>query len=505
MRRVHYSELPVGEVLAFYVIGPDGTILHSPGDVLETGHLRSLKDLGRLTAIDDPQTLDSFIEKSNYEVLNIHEIEPGRILANVYDRRGNLLVPDGTAATEEMLKSFLRRGLLRLTARREVTPELRQKVAEYMKASEALVFGGINLRAEIDKTAGRFTGHVFGSEERTKLDVPPDQPVPPEESDALDRVVRREQLERKRSQAIRLRMLDAYKALIERVKTLLDKIAAAEGGDVPADIREVARQLIGSLITDRELLLATIYYQDDMPYLYQHPLNVAILSINVATALGYSLGQVIEISYGALLHDIGMRKVPQSILMKKGRLERNEWFEVMRHPVHTLDLLENVRGLPPSTPYIVYQCHERLTGRGYPRRARGLRIHNFARIVMVADAYDAMIHPRAWRPAFTPYRAVENLIKDGAQGEFDVAVVKAFLKSVGLYPIGSYVVLSNDTMGKVIAIHHEQYDRPLVRMMWDIAGKKEIDRTVNLAVAGDLRVVKAVASHKRIDNRLGGF
>jgi len=198
----------------------------------------------------------------------------------------------------------------------------------------------------------------------------------------------------------------SYASALAQVRQVLGSLvkgARVEGREV----LDVVRRFVKVFVTDRNILLnISGIKHEGAEYVYHHSLNVCLLAINIAASYGYSEKQVAEIGMGALLHDLGMLLIPPQIVNKRGRLTQEEWYEIQKHPVLGLHLLEKVKRLPESVPYVAYQVHERENRGGYPKQ-RGTRlIHRFAKIVQVADVYEALSSPRCYRPAFIPYEKV---------------------------------------------------------------------------------------------------
>ena len=139
--------------------------------------------------------------------------------------------------------------------------------------------------------------------------------------------------------------------------------------------------------------------------------------------------------------------------MKKSELTSRERSEVNHHTVHSINMLESIRDIPRVTPMIAYQAHERGDGSGYPRRRRANTILKFSTINAVADVYCALTTDRPYREAHTPHEAMKIVRSEAAYKKLELAAVQALVKAQSMYPVGSWVVMSNDVVGKVIATH----------------------------------------------------
>jgi HD-GYP domain-containing protein (c-di-GMP phosphodiesterase class II) len=227
----------------------------------------------------------------------------------------------------------------------------------------------------------------------------------------------------------------AYDNALAEVTGILNRLA--DGHQMNGnEVRDIVKRFVKIFVTDRNILLnISAKKHSGTNHLYHHSLNVCLLAVNIAASMGYSEMQIVEIGMGALLHDLGMFLIPDSIMAKQGRLSEEEWYEVQKHPILALHLLERIRQLPDSVPYMAYQTHERENKTGYPKQRGTHLIHNFAKIVQVADVYEAMSSPRSYRAAHIPYKAMENVIKMTRQGLIAGDYVEAFLRYASLFPV----------------------------------------------------------------------
>jgi HD-GYP domain-containing protein (c-di-GMP phosphodiesterase class II) len=299
-----------------------------------------------------------------------------------------------------------------------------------------------------------------------------------------------------------------YGDLLSRTKSVLDSLADAKRLDYSA-ARSVIEQLLRVLTTDMGFLLNIVTREHkEEEHIYNHSLNVSIYALCIAAASGYNQHQVTEIGIGALLHDIGMLLVPRDIYLKKGKLDRDEWYEIMKHPVLGVHLLEKMDRLPERIPYMAYQCHERENGKGYPKQRSSRFIHNYAKLCAVADMYEAFSSARPYRDAYIPYKALELVIKASRQGLISGEYTKALVQCLSLFPVGSIVELSNKFVGKVIKSNMASPSKPTVCLLFDENGKElpggssfEVDLSSNLSVS----IVKAHPNNYKDIFWMNGF
>jgi len=299
-----------------------------------------------------------------------------------------------------------------------------------------------------------------------------------------------------------------YTDLIGRTKTILDSLADAKRLDYSA-ARAIIEQTIKIMMIDMSYLLNLVVMEHgEDAHVYNHSLNVAIYALCIATIFGYNQHQVIEIGIGALLHDIGMLLVPREIYQKKGKLDKDEWYEIMKHPVFGVHLLEKIDRLPEFVPFMAYQCHERENGKGYPKQRSSRFIHNYAKICAVADMYEAFSSKRPYRDAYVPYRALELVIKASRQGLISGEYTKALVQCLSLFPVGSIVELNNKCIGKVVRASVTSPSKPTVCLLFDENGTAlpgngscEFDLTNSLT----LSIVKAHPNDYKGIHWMSGF
>ncbi len=168
-----------------------------------------------------------------------------------------------------------------------------------------------------------------------------------------------------------------------------------------------------------------------------------------------------------------------------------EFLEITKHPSITFELLKHMMDIPTGARMVAYQMHERFNGSGYPRQRRGAQIHALARIAMVADTFVAMVSPRPYRPPILPYKVMEFILHCTKLGHFDPDVVRGLLQTTGLFPVGSFVALNDDRVGRVVRAHPELFNRPVVEIQLPEGSDGEPE-VLNIASSPDVEIVRAL-------------
>jgi len=264
---------------------------------------------------------------------------------------------------------------------------------------------------------------------------------------------------------------------------------------IPVDVNKTVSEFLNIMSIDGDLLPLIVSMQAPQnEYLFDHCVNVSLLSMTVGARLGLDSREIMELGTGALLQDVGMLRVPQSIRLAPRALTADERVEVKRHALYTLDSLQRVDGISRVTPFVGYQVHERIDGSGYPRGRSGMFIHQYAKIAAVMDVYAAMTHPRPYRPAYSPYEAMTEILHEGSRGKLDRTVIRAFLDCVSLFPIGSFVELNGGVRAKVVRANPGDHTRPVVVQINERG--ESTGAVIDLVKDPSARVVRALPNSK---------
>ena len=194
---------------------------------------------------------------------------------------------------------------------------------------------------------------------------------------------------------------------------------------------------------------------------YEHSMNVCLLSTACGVVMGLDDRDLHTLAAGAMLHDIGKMSISKDILNKPGKLTEEERKEINTHPQRGYDMIYDNYSVPAEARTCILCHHENWDGTGYPNRLKGKNIPFLARIVHVADVYDAMCQKRAYKDEYNPVEVIEYLYaKCGAM--FDGDIVTEFLRSVVVFPVGTRVELSTGDMAVVIRNRTSYVTRPVV-------------------------------------------
>ncbi len=214
---------------------------------------------------------------------------------------------------------------------------------------------------------------------------------------------------------------------------------------------------------------------------YTHCMNVALICSVLAQWLGFDTEDVETATACGLFHDIGKLLVPHDIISKPGKLSDEEYAQIQKHPVSGYQLLMN-QDVNDHVRNAALMHHERYDGTGYPHRLRDEEIDKFARIVAIADVYEAMTAARVYRGPLCPFKAIEIFESEGYQ-KYDIQYLLIFLENVVNSYIQNRCLLSDGREGTIIYINKEKISRPIVQCDGEY---------INLAERLDLNIVELI-------------
>lgn len=451
--------------------------------------------------------------------IRIEALVPGQVTEGEYcSGDGKLLITAGVTITQTHIDSLRRRNIFELHIIDEHS-EIRKIIDSDLKTIDKLQ---IDQRFETGLTVSEVLGQLgvteFGEEgfnqladsqivkglDRTmNLGRISDRPIGKAVKNEM-----RQLFIASRPEQYKQEISMTYGLALHEVRKILTTLASGSKID-SHKIRYIVESFMKTFVIDHNILLALSTLKPTPgDYIFHHSLNVCLLTINIAASAGYSEEQIVQMGMGALLHDVGMLLVPESICLKNGRLTNDEWYEIRKHPLLSLHLLEKLVTLPDAVKFVAYQIHERENGTGYPKNRSSKLIHAFAKIAQIADIFEAVSSPRIYREAFAPYKGMEMLIKMTRTGLVNGEYVKAFLSFASLFPVGSLVQLSDHRIGRVISAHKTNFTKPLISILTDMNGqalKPEKIYQLDLSEEREIQVVRTLPFDSVSKDILQGF
>lgn len=277
----------------------------------------------------------------------------------------------------------------------------------------------------------------------------------------------------------------AYIDAVVTVKEVANKVSRRGIAGV-RKARRLAQTMVDLVEEDDTLLLGLTTIRDYDDYTYTHSVNVALLCLCLGKRLGFSHILLEQLTISGLFHDLGKVEVSKDILMKPGKLNRDEWTEMKKHPltgVRNILRLHASRNLKSRTVLGPFEHHLNVDLSGYPKTHFAKNLSIFGQILRIADTYDALTSQRGYRPrTFTPDEALRIMWAESGT-KFDSLFLKSFINMMGLYPVGTILELDSDEMGLVVDYPDEsERTRPLIMLLVDDGkGRYTRGQTVDLA------------------------
>ncbi|WP_297522229.1 HD-GYP domain-containing protein [uncultured Clostridium sp.] len=229
-------------------------------------------------------------------------------------------------------------------------------------------------------------------------------------------------------------------------------------------LKDLSEDICQNILSNKDISVSLVDIKNMDAYTYQHSVNVATLSVVMGIGIALPKEKLIDLCVGALLHDIGKVFVGKSIIQKPASLTDTELDVIKLHPKMGYDYMKNIPNLKTACKMVVLQHHERVDGTGYPNALVGEDINLLARIVSIADVYDALSSDRPYKRAMCPNDAFEFILSK-AGTMFDFNLTKLFSRIIVPYPEGTIVNLSNNTTAVVKKTHPLYPLRPNVKVI----------------------------------------
>ena len=242
---------------------------------------------------------------------------------------------------------------------------------------------------------------------------------------------------------------------------------------------ETASAIVESAVSNPDTLVCLAKLSDFDDYTYTHCINVAAISVVFGEYIGMSREELVLLGVAGMMHDLGKTTVPARIINKPGPLTNAEREEVRRHPAYGCDILKRNSDIPAQVLRAVQYHHERYNGSGYPDGLTRKDIPAFARILCLADVYDALTSDRCYKNAILPNKAL-GIMYGMRDQDFDPTEVQLFIKCLGIFPAGSFVRLNTGEYALVFETNSSEPLNPKIRIIMNQEMKPILTRDVDL-------------------------
>lgn len=234
---------------------------------------------------------------------------------------------------------------------------------------------------------------------------------------------------------------------------------------------ELVDEIAGSITRAPTALLSVARLKNHDDYTYLHSMAVCGLMISLGKKMGLDEHQLRRVGMGGLLHDVGKAAVPLSILNKPTQLSDEEFIIMREHPIIGAQLLMDAEAGEDLVDMALHH-HEKFDGSGYPHGLKGEEISLFSRMAAVCDVYDAVTSDRAYRKGWSPAEAMHKMLS--WRGHFDSTLLHEFVRTIGIYPVGSLVRLASGRVALVVEASEISLMKPKVHVFWSLHAQREV-------------------------------
>lgn len=338
--------------------------------------------------------------------------------------------------------AFLDKKFLLLTPSMPITVDFLRALREW--EFQTIYSEGRTTNDELERTTISVSAEEFDTVSDPDNDEQSD--IAPEEPKSLSQV-------EKRYQEYQAFISDVYTRYVTR-KDLQQQV-----------ISDKVKELCDFIRENKRLVLRIQPSQEsrDKNYLVVHSLRSTVLAIVIGMQLKFPIHKLIELGVSCILHEIGMVRLPPQVYMGKKELTPVEKNAIFTHPVISYNILREF-SFPLNICLGVLEHHERENGAGYPRKLVKEKISLYAKIIAVACSYEAVTAERPYKEARDAYSGILDIMRNQGK-QYDEMVIRALLFSLSLYPIGLYVLLSNDKIGQVVDVNPENPKYPIVQLI----------------------------------------
>jgi putative nucleotidyltransferase with HDIG domain len=277
---------------------------------------------------------------------------------------------------------------------------------------------------------------------------------------------------------------EVYFKSISLVKEVIESINQQKALNI-RKAKRLMQNAVNAIMQDESTLLGLANIKNYDEYTFNHSVNVAIYAIALGQRIGIPKKHLSHLGMAGLFHDIGKTKIPREILNKTGKLSSQEWTMMRAHPLVGAEIVMRMKEWGELSTRLIdatFEHHLKYDLTGYPRLTRKRKITLFGRIVTIADFYDALVRPRVYNRFPYVSEKILGIMLERSGKDFDPAIVKVFINMIGIFPLGTLVLLNTNEMGIVSQIQEdsELIDRPKVCLLYYSDGDYRKGKMVDL-------------------------
>lgn len=278
-------------------------------------------------------------------------------------------------------------------------------------------------------------------------------------------------LEDERSRAVSIR-----RQAVQAVRTVMQDARLGKAVEL-GNVEPIVQNITDSVFRNQGALLGLLRIKSKDDYTFLHSVSVCTLLVAFCRSRGMADDVIVQAGIGGLLHDTGKALVPDSILNKQGRLNDEEFDVIRRHPRDGYDILHKSPDITETVLDITLHHHERFDGTGYPDKQASTQITELSQMAAIVDVYDAITSDRCYHKGMCAAEALRK-IYEWSRFHFNPVLTQEFMRCVGIYPVGTLVLLESGRLGIVIEPHEKSLLTPKVKVFFNTRTKSYVPPVV---------------------------
>lgn len=255
-----------------------------------------------------------------------------------------------------------------------------------------------------------------------------------------------------------------YQKSVNSVKVIINDLAAGRRLD-NEKINEISSSLYENMYSNIAITECLNKIKSVDEYTYSHCINVSLYSMLIGKWLEFPESEIKLLMFAGIIHDVGKSKIPINILNKKGPLTHEEFEVIKMHPLFGFEIIKDNTGINKKVKDAVLMHHEKENGTGYPFGIKSVSISSFAKIISIADAFDALTSERVYKKRQTPFDTFREFERIGiGEGHYDPVILLKFIHNISQYYVGSKVRMSTGKFGEIVYVPPHNISNPVVRV-----------------------------------------